>query len=56
MYLSSDTQAEDKAAAAARNDVDPSLYCILGHLNLVLENYPKGNTQFMTILYPTGLI
>jgi len=22
--------------------VDPQIYCILGHLNLLLENYPKG--------------
>ena len=23
-------------------DVDPNLYCLLGHLNLLLEDYPKG--------------
>jgi len=22
--------------------VDPQIYCLLGHLNLLLENYPKG--------------
>jgi len=25
-------------------DIDPQVYCTLGHLNLLLENYPKGIT------------
>jgi hypothetical protein len=25
-----------------QRDLDPQIYCTLGHLNLLLENYPKG--------------
>ena len=29
--------------------VDPGIYCQLGHLLLLLEQYPKGNIDFVTI-------
>lgn len=29
--------------------VDPQIYCVLGHLNLLLENYPKGITVCVNV-------
>lgn len=40
-HAANEKAAQDEKQAPSV-PVDPQIYCILGHLNLLLENYPKG--------------
>jgi histone demethylase len=38
--VKNETDTQEKAI-----DIDPKTYCKLGHFNLLLEAYPKGNNE-----------
>jgi len=45
-HASNDTASGQDEKQVPSVPVDPQIYCILGHLNLLLENYPKGITKY----------
>ena len=40
----------DSLILKAEGKVDPELFCQLGHFNLLLEDYPKGEFQIHWVL------
>ena len=47
---STDKKEENKDDKKDDKDVDAKFYCLLGHLNLLLENYPKGNDSHFPVV------
>lgn len=45
----------DSLILKAEGKVEPELFCHLGHFNLLLEDYPKGETTPRTISVPRGV-